>query len=63
VVNGIETTPVQIDTSQVANDTIHYVATDQNGLPATSTRTVIIAASPSIVPPANVSSTSTSTAQ
>jgi hypothetical protein len=41
--------PVQIDTSAAATDTIDYVATDQNGLTATSTRTVIIEA-PSIVP-------------
>ena len=63
--------PVQIDTSQAATDTIDYVATDQNGLTSTSTRTVIIEA-PSIVPtdaasstaaasPANSASTTTAT--
>ena len=31
-VNGMETSPVQIDTSTAATDTIDYVATDQNGL-------------------------------
>jgi len=31
-----------LDTSQVATDIIDYVATDQDGLTATSTRTVII---------------------
>jgi hypothetical protein len=31
-------------------DTIDYVATDQNGLTSTSTRTVIIAASESAAP-------------
>jgi len=41
--------PVQIDTSSAATDTIHYVATDQNGLTSTSTRTGIIEA-PSLVP-------------
>jgi hypothetical protein len=51
-VNGTEMSPVQIDTTQVATDTIDYVATDQTGLTATSTRTVLIepAAAPSIVP-------------
>jgi trimeric autotransporter adhesin len=43
-VNGTEMSPVQIDTSAAATDTIDYVATDQNGLAATSTRTVIIEA-------------------
>jgi hypothetical protein len=38
-----------IDTSAVATDTIDYVATDQAGNTATSTRTVFIEA-PSIVP-------------
>jgi hypothetical protein len=37
--------PVQIDTSAVATDTIDYVATDGAGLTSTSTRTVIIEAS------------------
>jgi hypothetical protein len=52
-VNGIETSPVQIDTSQAATDTIDYVATDQNGLTSTTTRTIIIqpVEAPSIVPP------------
>jgi hypothetical protein len=36
--------PVQIDTSTAATDTIDYVVTDQNGLAATSTRTVVIEA-------------------
>jgi len=40
--NGIQTSPVQIDTSQAATDTIDYVATDTDGLTSTSTRTVII---------------------
>ncbi len=43
-VNGIETSLMQIDTSEVATDTIDYVATDTAGLTATSTRTVLIEA-------------------
>jgi hypothetical protein len=51
-VNGKQISPVQIDTTQAATDTIDYVVTDQNGLAATSTRTVIIepAVAPSIMP-------------
>jgi trimeric autotransporter adhesin len=41
-VNGTEMSPVQIDTSVAATDTIDYVVTDQNGLTSTSTRTVIV---------------------
>ena len=54
-----------IDTSTAATDTIDYIATDQNGLAATSTRTVIVepAAAPSIVPSADASTTATTTAQ
>jgi hypothetical protein len=55
-VNGVETSPVRIDTSTAATDTIDYVATDQNGLTSTSTRTVIIEASPSVVPTDDVDS-------
>ncbi len=43
-VNGAPMSPVQIDTTQAATDTIDYVVTDQSGLTATSTRTVIIQA-------------------
>jgi len=56
-VNGVAVSPVEIDTSAVATDTIDYVATDQNGLTSTSTRTVIIEA-PSIVPTDDASTTS-----
>jgi hypothetical protein len=42
VVNGKPTNPIVIDTSEVATDTIDYVATDSAGLTATSTRTVLI---------------------
>jgi hypothetical protein len=43
-VNGAPMNPVQIDTTAAATDTIDYVVTDQSGLTATSTRTVIIQA-------------------
>ena len=43
-VNGTAMSPVQIDTTQAATDTIDYVVTDQSGLTSTSTRTVIIQA-------------------
>jgi hypothetical protein len=44
--NGALVSNIVIDTSRVATDTIDYVATDQNGLTATSTRTVIIETAP-----------------
>lgn len=40
--NGALVSDIVIDTTQPATDTIDYVATDQNGLTSTSTRTVII---------------------
>jgi hypothetical protein len=43
-VKGAPMNPIQIDTSTVATDAIDYVATDQNGLTSTTTRTVIIEA-------------------
>jgi hypothetical protein len=62
-----------LDTSQVATDTIDYIVTDQTGLTATSTRTVIIEAPASTsgddeatsTPPANTATTTdaTTTAQ
>ena len=61
--NGTLVSNIVIDTSSVATDTIDYVATDQNGLTATSTRTVLIEASPSIVPTDDASTTATSTTQ
>jgi Chaperone of endosialidase/Domain of unknown function (DUF5011) len=42
--NGTLVSNIVLDTSQVATDTIDYVATDTSGLTATSTRTVIIEA-------------------
>jgi hypothetical protein len=41
-VNGAPMNPIQLDTTQAATDTIDYVATDSQGLTATSTRQVII---------------------
>jgi hypothetical protein len=41
-VNGTAMSPVQLDTTEAATDTIDYVVTDQSGLIATSTRTVIV---------------------
>jgi len=40
--NGTLTSNIVIDITQAATDTIDYVATDQSGLTATSTRTIII---------------------
>ncbi|MGA8611063.1 MAG: immunoglobulin-like domain-containing protein [Xanthobacteraceae bacterium] len=74
-VNGVAMSPVQIDTSTAATDTIDYVATDQNGLISTSTRTVIVEApandnqatttpaNDNSPPPAATSTSATSTAQ
>jgi len=41
-VNGTLVSIIDINTSQIATDTIDYVATDTEGLTATSTRTVLI---------------------
>jgi hypothetical protein len=57
-VNGVEMSPVQIDSSAVATDTTDYVAIDQDGLTSTSTRTVIVQA-PVAPPPATISDAST----
>jgi hypothetical protein len=56
-VNGAPMNPIQVDTSAAATDTVAYVVTDQNGLTATSTRTVIIETSPSVVPADDTPST------
>ena len=62
--NGTLVSTIDIDTSEAATDTVQYVATDTDGLTATSTRTVLIEASPSIVPTDDASTTdTTSTAQ
>ena len=56
--NGTLVSNIDIDTSEVATDTIDYVATDTDGLTATSTRTVLIEA-PSIIPEDDASTTTT----
>jgi hypothetical protein len=56
--HGTEMNPVQLDTSTAATDTIAYVATDSQGLTATSTRTVIFE---SIALPAPASPSASST--
>jgi hypothetical protein len=45
----------------IATDTIDYVATDTWGNTATSTRTIIIEAAPSIVPTNEASTTASTT--
>jgi len=45
-VNGAPMSPIQLDTSAPATDTIDYVVTDSSGLTSTSTRTVIIQPTP-----------------
>jgi hypothetical protein len=57
--NGALVSNILIDTTQVATDTIDYVATDTWGNTATGTRTVLVEAAPSIVP-ANGASTASS---
>jgi hypothetical protein len=42
--NGVLVSNIALDTTQAATDTFDYVATDQNGLTSTTTRTVIIQA-------------------
>jgi hypothetical protein len=42
--NGALVSDIAIDATQVATDTVQYVATDPTGLTATSTRTVLIEA-------------------
>jgi hypothetical protein len=56
--NGTLTSNIVIDTSQVATDTIDYVATDTTGLTATSTRIVVIEAvpAPTVTPSASTAS-------
>ena len=60
-INGVLSGNILIDTSQVATGTIDYVATDTWGNTSTSTRTVIVEASPSIVPTNAASSTASTT--
>ena len=58
--NGALESPIVIDTSAAATDTIDYVVTDQNGLTSTSTRTVIV--EPAATPPAPTMSASSTAA-
>jgi hypothetical protein len=44
LLNGTLVSNIVIDTTEVATDTIDYVVTDQSGLTATSTRTVLVEA-------------------
>ena len=60
-VNGAAISPVQIDTSTAATDTIDYVVTDSAGLAATSTRTVIVQAAAAVSTPPTPPSAATST--
>jgi hypothetical protein len=59
--SGIFESPLEVDTSQPAIDTIDYVATDGAGLIATTTRTLIIQA-PISLPQVAETTTATSTA-
>jgi hypothetical protein len=68
LLNGALVSSIVLGTTEVATDTIDYVASDQNGLTSTSTRTVIITAplttEQTTLPPSTASTaTSTSTAQ
>ena len=56
--NGTLVSNIIIDTSEVATDTIDYVATDSAGLTATSTRTILIEP----VAPSAAATTTTTTA-
>jgi hypothetical protein len=58
-VNGIATSPVQIDTTEAATDTIDYVVTDGAGNTSTSTRTVIIQAAAQTINSASTSDATT----
>ena len=58
--NGTLVSTIDIDTTQVATDTIDYVATDQSGLTSTRSRTVIV--EPAVSSAAASTTTATSTA-
>ena len=55
--NGTLGSNIVIDASQVVTDTIDYVATNENGLTATSTRTVLIEAAAATSPRKNTVAT------
>ena len=54
---------IVLDTSTTTTDTIDYVATDQNGLTSTTTRTVIVDTAPVKAPTEDVAGAATSTPQ
>ena len=60
--NGTLVSNIVVDTSQVATDTIDYVAADTDGLTATSTRTVLIEPAASSVAEADTVTASTTAA-
>jgi hypothetical protein len=61
--NGTLESPIELETSSAATDTIVYVVTDSQGLTSSSTRTVIVepAAVPPTPPPTSSTATSSST--
>ena len=62
--NGTLESPIELDTSAAATDTIAYVVTDSQGLTSTSTRTVIVepaAASPASRPTPSIDASSSAT--
>jgi hypothetical protein len=62
--NGTLVSDIVLDTTQVATDTVQYVATDPTGLTASSTRTVLIeTAAPPTAAPSTPDAFASSTAQ
>jgi hypothetical protein len=59
LLNGSPVSAIQLDTTQAATDTIDYVATDQLGRTATTTRTVVVAAPDSAESPTGSTSART----
>jgi hypothetical protein len=59
--NGRLVLGIVLDTTSVATDTTDYVVTDGAGVTATSTRTVVVEAAPSMVPTDDASTTATTT--
>jgi len=58
--NGTLVSNIVINTTQVATDTLDYVATDTWGNTSTSTRTIVVEASPSIITANEASTTASS---
>ena len=59
--NGTLESPIELDTTAAATDTIAYVVTDSQGLTSTSTRTIIIEPAAVPPPPASVDASSSAT--